>query len=285
VYVSSGDGAFNPATGDYSNTYLAAPSDLAGVRDYFLPPNWQDISKRDLDLPSGGLVEFPYRGKRLLAGGGKESVIYLLDPANLGGSAHQQPLYSTPVLANEGRALEEKGMWGTPAAWSAPNGESWLYFTVWGPLASTAPHFPLANGATPHGAIVAFQVVPSANGAPTLHPAWTSPDMHLPDAPVVANGVLFALATGENPRQDHMLGVTHFKSMEEWKHNLLTTAERSAGTQPAVLMAMDAKTGKLLYSSGDAMKTWVHFTGLAVTGARIFAVDHESHLYCFGLEP
>jgi hypothetical protein len=80
-----------------------------------------------------------------------------------------------------------------------------------------------------------------------------------------------------------MLGVTHFKSTEEWKHNLLTTAERSAGTKPAVLMALDAKTGKLLYSSANAMKTWVHFSGLAVTGGHVFAVDHESHLYCFGL--
>ncbi len=107
--------------------------------------------------------------------------------------------------------------------------------------------------------------------------------MNLPDAAVVANGVLFALATGENPRQDHVLGVTHFKSMEDWKHNLLTTNERSAGTHPAVLVALDARTGKLLYQSGDAMKSWVHFTGLAVSGGRVFAVDHESRLYCFGL--
>jgi hypothetical protein len=107
--------------------------------------------------------------------------------------------------------------------------------------------------------------------------------MNLPDAPVVVNGILFALATGENPRQDHQLGVTHFKSMEDWKHNLLTTEERSAGTHPAVLVALDAKTGKLLYQSGDAMKTWVHFTGLAVSRGRVFAVDHQSRLYCFGL--
>lgn len=284
VYVSTGDGAFNASTGDYSNTYIAAPADLTQVRDYFLPPDWQDISKRDLDLPSGGLLEFPYHGKRLLAGGGKESVVYLLDPANLGGATHQQPLYMSPVLANEHHVLEEKGMWGSPAAWSTPDGETWLYFTAWGPLAGTAPHFPLSNGDTPHGGILAFQVVASASGAPTLQPAWTSPDMNLPDAPVVANGVLFALATGENPRQTHQRELTHFKSTEQWKHNLLTTAERSAGTHPAALMALDARTGQLLYTSGNAMQTWVHFTGLAVTGGRIFAVDHESHLYCFGLK-
>ncbi len=283
VYVSTGDGAFDPEAGDYSNTFLAASPDLARVRDYFLPPNWKDISKLDLDLPSGGLLVFPYRGKQLLAGGGKESVIYLLDPANLGGSNHQTALYTSPVLANEGRALEEKGLWGSPAAWTDA-GQTWLYFPVWGSLSPVAPRFPATNGETPHGSILAFRVAAAPSGAPALEPAWISPDMNLPDAPVVANGVVYALATGENPRQDHLLGVTHFKSTEDWKHNLLTTAERSAGTHPAVLVALDARTGKLLYQSGDEMKTWVHFTGLAVTGGRIFAVDHESRLYCFGLK-
>jgi outer membrane protein assembly factor BamB len=285
VFVSTGDGAFDPAAGDYSNTYLAAEPDLTRVRDYFSPPDWKDISKLDLDLPSGGLVEFTYRGKRVLAGGGKESVVYLLDPDSLGGGAHQQPLYTSPVLANEGRVLEEKGMWGSPAAWTGEHDrETWLYFPVWGSSAATAPRFPITNGETPHGSILAFKVVTSATGAPSLEPGWSSADMNLPDAAVIADGVLFALATGENPRQDHVLGVTHFKSMEDWKHNLLTTNERSAGTHPAVLVALDARTGKLLYQSGDAMKSWVHFTGLAVSGGRVFAVDHESRLYCFGLK-
>ena len=83
--------------------------------------------------------------------------------------------------------------------------------------------------------------------------------------------------------QDHVLGIIQYKSTEEWKRNLLTTAERSAGTHSAVLKALDARTGKLLYQSGDAMKTWVHFTGLAVAAGRVFAVDHESRVYSFGL--
>ncbi len=284
VYVSTGDGAFDPAAGEYSNSYLAVAPDLSRVEDYFTPPNWQQVSKRDLDLPSGGLLAFTYRGKQILAGGGKESVVYLLDAADLGGSTHQKAMYSSPVLANEGAALEEKGLWGSPAFWTGTDHQGWLYFPVWGGLAGTAPHFPLTNGDTPHGSILAFKVVASDKGEFSLQPAWISPDMNLPDAPVVANGVLYALATGENPRQDHILGVTHYKSMEDWKHNLLTTAERSAGTHPAVLVALDAKTGKKLYDSEDAMKSWVHFTGLAVTGGRVFAVDHESRLYCFGLK-
>lgn len=103
-FVSTGDGVFDPAAGDYSNTFLAAAPGLTGVRDYFSPSNWSAISKQDLDLPSGGLLEFTFNGKELLAGVGKELVIYLLDAHNLSGSNHQRPLYISPVLANQGRA-------------------------------------------------------------------------------------------------------------------------------------------------------------------------------------
>ena len=47
-------------------------------------------------------------------------------------------------------------------------------------------------------------------------------------------------------------------------------------------MALDARTGKLLYRSERAMKTWNHFGGLAVDDGNIYAVDHSSTLYCFG---
>jgi outer membrane protein assembly factor BamB len=51
-----------------------------------------------------------------------------------------------------------------------------------------------------------------------------------------------------------------------------------------VLYAFDAKTGKTLYTSGDAMTKWTHFSGLAVADGRVYAVDHDSRLYCFGLK-
>jgi hypothetical protein len=48
-------------------------------------------------------------------------------------------------------------------------------------------------------------------------------------------------------------------------------------------MALDAKTGKLLYRSGTAMKSWTHFGGLAIHDGSVYAADHSSTLYCFGL--
>ena len=31
------------------------------------------------------------------------------------------------------------------------------------------------------------------------------------------------------------------------------------------------------------MTTSVHFSGLAITNGQVYAVDHDSNLYCFGL--
>jgi outer membrane protein assembly factor BamB len=283
VYVVTGDAKFDPASGDFGDTFLAASPTSLNLVDYFTPSNWKDLSKVDLDIPSGGHLAFTHKNREFIVGGGKESIVYLLDANSLGGDDHHKPLFTTPIIANEAGALEEKGIWGAPAAWTDEHGESWVYVTVWGALSHYASAFPINNGPTPHGCILAFKVITESTGKFVLQPAWISPDFNLPDPPVIANGVLFALATGENPRQDRILGVLHYKSVEDWKKNLLTTAERSAGTQPAVLFALDAKTGKMLYQSGDAMKSWVHFSGLAVNGGRVYAVDHESRLYCFNL--
>ena len=286
LYTSTGDGGFDPAAGNYGSSFLATSLENLRLLDYFTPPNWKDINRHDLDLPAGGLVAFRYKHRDLVAGGGKESVLYLLSADSLGGKDHHTALYSTPPLANDNKSLEQQGMWGAPAVWFDPaSKQTWLYVTIWGPVGKDAPRFPITNGEIPHGCIMAFHVVSdSKTGKPILQAAWISPDFNLPDPPVVSHGVLFALATGENPRQQHVQGLLHYKSVADWKKNLLTTAERGMGTQAAVLYALDAKTGKLLYQSGDAMKTWVHFSGLAVSGGRIYAVDHNSDVYCFGLQ-
>ena len=48
-------------------------------------------------------------------------------------------------------------------------------------------------------------------------------------------------------------------------------------------MDLDAKTGKTLYESDSDMESWTHFSGLAIANGRVYVVDHDSHLYCFGL--
>ena len=90
--------------------------------------------------------------------------------------------------------------------------------------------------------------------------------------------MVFALSTGENTNQTTGAAVLYVGQ------KLLTDVQRGQNTKNAVLYALDAKTGKVLYQSGDAMATWVHFSGLAVANGRIYAVDHDSRVYCFGLK-
>jgi hypothetical protein len=52
----------------------------------------------------------------------------------------------------------------------------------------------------------------------------------------------------------------------------------------AVLYALDGRTGQELYNSGSAIGSWVHFSGLAIAEGRVFSVDYESQVYCFGLK-
>jgi hypothetical protein len=100
---------------------------------------------------------------------------------------------------------------------------------------------------------------------PVLEPAWISGDFNLPDPVVIANGVVFALSNGENADQRG------------------SESKRFLNTRPAVLKALDARTGKELYNSGAAITAWVHFSGLAIADGRVYAVDHDSNVYCFGL--
>jgi outer membrane protein assembly factor BamB len=133
-----------------------------------------------------------------------------------------------------------------------------------GPPAA-APKFPITNGAAPHGCLMALKVVGDSRGNPILDPAWISGDFDMPDPAVIANGVVFAQSTGSNEVQCGGESV------------------RVKSNHPGQLKALDLKTGKELFNSGTTIETWVHFSGLAVTDGRVFAVDHDSNVYAFGL--
>jgi outer membrane protein assembly factor BamB len=271
VYGSTADGHFDPAAGDYSNTVISASLPNLELLDYYLPPNWDYLRRKDLDLGSATPVFFGWKNRRILATGTKESVVSLLAAESLGSADHQTTLFTSPQLGNDtGICCEGLGIWGGISTARDLAGQTWLYVPIGGPpsSASSALTFPLSNGDAPHGSIMAFKVVADPQTQnPRLEPAWISADFDIPDPPIIANGILFALATGENAVQ---------RGGEK---------NRFLKTHPAVLRALDAATGKELFNSKDAIESWVHFSGLALANGQIYVVDHESNVYAFGLPP
>ncbi|MEO7143445.1 MAG: PQQ-binding-like beta-propeller repeat protein [Bryobacteraceae bacterium] len=267
IYGSTADGKFDPIAGDYSNSVVSASMPELKLLDYFLPLNWTHLQHRDLDLGASSPVYFGWRNRKLIASGAKEAVVSLLDAGSLGGGDHQATLYTSPKLGNDDDVCcTGLGIWGGLSTARDLSGQTWLFVPMGGPPSKDGLKFPITNGETPHGSVMAFKVVADPQTQnPVLEPAWISEDFNLPDPVVIANGVVFGLSTGEN-------AVQHGGQ-----------DKRLLNTRPAVLRALDAATGKELYNSGSAMSSWVHFSGLAVADARVFAVDHDSNVYCFGL--
>jgi outer membrane protein assembly factor BamB len=48
--------------------------------------------------------------------------------------------------------------------------------------------------------------------------------------------------------------------------------------------ALDGQTGKELYSSGDQITTFNHFSGLSIANGQVYISTYDGLLYCFGLK-
>jgi len=281
VYVQTADGPRDPDAGLFGNAVLALSPHAQTAADYFIPPEWKMLNAKDLDLGSGSPLIFKFGGRDLVATSSKDSVVYLLDANNLGGSDHATPLYQSPRLGNETGSYYAQGVWGGISAYQTPQGDAYLYVPMWGPAAKGV-NFPRRNGEAPHGSIMALRL--SKEGA-ELVPQWISRDLNLPDNVAVANGLVFAVQTGEQAIQHPDNPEGHGRPING--RPALTPAElakfRATPVAPMTLYALDALTGQELYSSGDLLKDWVHFSQPVVAAGRVFLVSHDAHVYAFGL--
>jgi uncharacterized protein YjdB len=81
VYISTGNGPWNPTQGSYSDSILKFSPTLQ-LLDYFTPEEYGYMNCEDSDLAAGGLMMIPGSGQ--IVGGGKMGKIYLLNTAGLG---------------------------------------------------------------------------------------------------------------------------------------------------------------------------------------------------------
>jgi outer membrane protein assembly factor BamB len=273
MYTGTGDGRWDPENGLYGNGIIGVKQNpetkSLELVDYYGPTNAEWLWKRDLDMQVTPSI-FDYKGKEYMIDASKECRIYLMDTASIGGDDHRTPVFRTPLICNEFVDFAQAGIWGSLASWE-DIGTRWILAPFWGPKHSRF-QAPIEHGEVKKGAIAAFKMEGAADKA-ELVPAWISRDMNQAEPPLIANGMVFAYGSGENTAQAFPDVGLDFR-MER----------RIPLSTHAVLYALDARTGQELWSSGDQITTWNHWSGIALANGRVYINTYDGTIYCFGLK-
>lgn len=132
---------------------------------------------------------------------------------------------------------------GALSSWQDLNGARWILV-------------PTSN------AVVAVKMTAAGSGV-ALQAGWTSRALQTPITPIVVNGVVFALASGQS------------------RDEKLTMAQRVQRSTPAVLYALDGATGQELWNSGAHITSFVSSGGLVAGGGRVYVSGHDGTQYSF----
>ena len=213
----------------------------------------KDVYRAGQELTSTPVI-FPFRERTMLAATSKDGRIHLVDSAAMAVAGSRSSPYSTA----------SDFLPGALATWQDAAGTRWILAPMEGSVSPDA-NLPASNGAVTNGAIVAWKVVERGRGA-ALEPGWVSRDLVSPLPPLVINGVVFAVSSGE------------FRG----KDGRMTAAQRAKASVPAVVYALDAATGKELWNSGKTIASFMHGGGLAGGAGQIYLGTHDGTLYSFG---
>jgi outer membrane protein assembly factor BamB len=284
VYLGTGDGRFDATTRSLGNAIVAVKLDAnkqLQLADYFAAPNANWLFRRDLDV-NVTPVAIDYRGRKFLVGTSKECRMWLLDRDSFGGEDHRTTLFSTPLLCNDAQAFDAQGIWGALSAWQDAAGVQWVLAPFWGPVSRqfTAP----IQHARPTGGGVAAYKLEQRAGKWQLSPAWLSRNMNLAEEVVIANGIAFAYDAGEDATQVVQDLAWDEPGGPRYGGGLASgAARRIPGSKHSTLYALDAQTGRELWSSGTEITSWNHFSGLTVANGRAYIGTFDGMLYCFGI--
>jgi len=170
-----------------------------------------------------GPVVFTYHEHELIAAMSKDGRILLFSADQLG------PLTSSA-------ATNTSKTWSPPALaiWEDDDHNRYL----------------VAPAASAKGTIITFKLTGNPS-KPELQQLWTAGDLGTPSAPIVVNGVVFALSTG-------------------------------TAASPAVLYAFNGASGTELWNSGKAISAYVQSTPIWSSNAQVYVATHDGTLYAFG---
>lgn len=274
MYTGTGDGRWDPENGVYGNGIIGVKQNpktkSLELYDYYGPSNAEWLWKRDLDMQVTPAI-YDWKGKEYMVDASKECRVYLMDTESIGGDDHRTPVFRTPLICNEIVDFAEAGIWGSLASWEERDGTRWVLAPFWGPKHSKF-NAPIEHGAVKKGAIAAF-VMGEVKGKVELAPRWVSRDMDQAEPPLIANGMVFAYGSGENTSQAYPDVGLDFR-MER----------RVPLSSRVIVYALDARTGKELWSSGDAIQNWNHWSGIALANGQVYVNTYDGHIFCFGLK-
>jgi len=182
LYVTTGNGDYNPSAGDYGDSILALPKDASSLVSHYTPPNFAALANGDIDLGSTSPALIPRltgtTTPLLAVQGGKDAILRLLDRTNLGAA----PLQSVSLP-------EQAEMVSAPAVYRTSSGQTFVYVGM------------------PNN-VFAYQVTVS-NGTPQLSLAWTAGIAQgNGTSPIVRAGVVYVAATNQLVALDATTGAT-----------------------------------------------------------------------------
>jgi len=281
AYMGTGDGPFYPEQKELGNAIVGVKLDNnqeLQVTSYYGPPDANWMHGRDLDINVTPVV-FDYKGHHFLVGSSKQCRIWLLDRDNLGGADHHTALYRSPLVCNDDQAWDSQGVWGAISTWQDSAGNAWVLVPFWGPVSATF-HAPIEYGRPENGGVAAFKVE-EKSGKWQLTPAWLSHDMAKGEETVIANGVVFAYGSGEDTNQ--LMPDKAYNQTQTPENVGGGSAQRIAGSTHVTLYALDGQTGKELWSSGNQITSFNHFSGISVANGRVYVPTFSGDIYCFGI--
>ena len=233
------EGAIYVAVGSATGRAPLPDSIVALDRETLTPTDWFTAPNADFNATP---IVIRHKDRDLVAATANDGRLYVLDGASLGGIDHKTPLAVTPKFTDAGA--------GTALATFEDATGRWIFTTA----------------AAPAGRIVAFKLVEDGSGKLSLVPGWQSPDLTSPLAPIVVNGMVFAVSSGE------------FRGGPP----SLSAAQRAQRSVPAVLYVLDAATGKSIWTSGTKITSFAR-GGLSAGGGQVYLVTFDNVLYAFGI--
>lgn len=248
-----------------TNSVVALDAKTLQLKDYFTPSSANGTRNPDVSP-----VVFSYKGRDLVAAYVAGGRLALLDSSSLGGPDHHTPLAISAPISRDGAAS-----WGRLASAATSTGTRFIYVSVQGPVATDRKL--TANGASKDGAIVAFTVT-EQGGNFALTPAWVSPNIVNPSPATIVMNAPFQAAIGRGAAAPAL------PASQSTSGGLLFTLAQGGASTHAKLYALDAETGRPIYSSGDELASSAKLASVAVSGAHVLFLTSDNTLYAYGIE-